>query len=115
MATFTKLVLSGSTNGQPIQITSTSGTGQTIHVATSTSGELDEVFIVAWNNAAAARTLTLQIGGTGTANIMKFTLNAGEGAVIVYPGLPLKGGVTVYAIADVANDVLVSGHVINKA
>lgn len=115
MATYTKIPLSGSTNGAPVQITSTGGTGQTIHTATSTGGELDELFILACNNHTAVVVLTLQIGGTGASQIIKISLNSNEGLVITIPGLPLKGGIVVTAIADTASVVNIMGHVIRSA
>ena len=113
MTTVSKVQLSGSTDGKPIQITSTSGTGQTIHTAHATA--LDELFILACNNHTSAVVLTLQIGGTTSDKIIKISLNSQEGLVIIIPGLSLSNSVVVTAIADTTAVVNIMGHVLRAA
>ena len=65
MATFTKTLLSGSTQGKAIKIAATTSgsAGTTIH-ATGTSASIqDEVWLYAYNSAATATVLTIQWGG----------------------------------------------------
>jgi hypothetical protein len=113
MATYSKIVLSGSTNGQPIEVNSTS-VGVAVHTATSGSDEMDELFLLACNNHGSAVELTIYIGGTASGQTVKISLNSKEGLVIVLPGLPLKSGVAVTAIASTANVVNLMGHVIRS-
>jgi hypothetical protein len=50
MATYEKLVLSGSTDGAGIKVAATSCPGTTIHTASSTATTIDEIWIYATNN-----------------------------------------------------------------
>jgi len=50
MATYEKLVLSGSTDGAGIKVAATSSPGTTIHTASSTATTIDEIWIYATNN-----------------------------------------------------------------
>ena len=61
MATFSKLKLSGSTNGRGIAVTATATLGTTIHTAHATA--LDEIWLYAANIDSTARILTVEFGG----------------------------------------------------
>ena len=43
--TITKTLLSGSTNGRQIKVAATATPGTTIHTATNTAGQMDEVWL----------------------------------------------------------------------
>lgn len=117
MATDAKIIiLSGSTNGRPISITSTSGTGQTIHTATSTANEVDVIELFASNENSVDETLTLQVGGTTdyTDTIkteLKALGNVGQDGAIPLGTITLDGGAVLRAIADNASKVKVWGNV----
>ena len=65
MATYSKHLLSGSTNGKNISVTGTStGASVTVHTATSGTSNLDEIWLYAANTSAAAVVLTVEFGGT---------------------------------------------------
>lgn len=109
--------LSGSTDGKAIKITVTSGTGNTIHTATSSTtpgagGVWDEIWLWAYNSDTVARTLTIQFGGLTAPdfNIVQ-TIPPGSGAVLVVPGLILQHSLVVTAFAAAANVVTVMGFV----
>lgn len=113
----TRETLSGSSDGRPIAITSTTvGTlGQTIHTASATANVVDTVELEASNEDTVARTLTLQIGGAvDFTNTFKYTLPA-RGAVgdgkIPLGKFTLKNGVAINAIADSASKIKVDGGV----
>ena len=61
---FEKRKLSGSTNGKMIKVVATATPGTTIHTATSTSGEMDEITLYAVNSDTSAIKLTVEFGGT---------------------------------------------------
>jgi len=117
MAVDAKIIVpSGSSNGKPIAITSTSGTGQTIHTATSTADEVDVIELFASNESSNDETLTLQIGGTTDyTNTMKVELkalgNIGQDGAIPLGTFTLSGGEVLRAIADTTNTVKVWGNV----
>ena len=113
----TRIPLSGSTNGAPIPITSTTvGTlGQTIHTASGTANVVDTVELFASNEDTVVRTLTLQIGGaTDFTNTEKFTLPAagaaGDGRAFL-GSFTIQSSVVIAAIASSASKIKVSGGV----
>jgi hypothetical protein len=116
MATFSKQLLSGSTNGKAIKVVATASTGTTIH-ATGTSATIeDEIWLYAYNSSTAGVVLTIQFGGTTAVdNDIKITIPATSGLTLVIPGLILTGtgsaANTIYAYAGTANVVTVSGYV----
>lgn len=115
MATFTKNILSGSTNGRSILIATTSGTGTTIHTGPTNTAHLHEIWLYAVNADTTARKLTVQWGGTTTPNDeIELTIPAESGLVLVTPGLLIKGAATalvVRAFASAASVVAIHGYV----
>jgi hypothetical protein len=113
MATFSKLHLSGSTNGQPILVAATSGTGTTIHTAVTGTSSLDEIWLYAHNTSSSSVKLTLQWGGTTAPNNdIEITIGAeGTGAVLIAPGWLLNNGLLVRAFAGTTNVINIIGYV----
>lgn len=115
MATFTKLVLSGSTDGRPIKVAATGTPGTTIHTASSTATHFDEVWLYAQNTDTTARKLTVEWGGTSSPDdLIEITIPAESGLTLVAPGLPIKGNASplvVRAFAATANVVTILGYV----
>ncbi len=110
MSTFTKVKLSGSTDGRGVKVVATSSAGTTIHTADSTA--LDEVWIYAYNSDTVARLLTIQFGGTSTPDDdIKGTLASQAGLVLIVPGVPLTNSDVVKAYADSANKIILFGFV----
>lgn len=111
MATYSKRVLSGSTDGRPIKIAATATPGTTIHTATATSGEIDELWLWAVNTYTVTHKLTVEWGGTTAPDdLIEVGIPAGSGLVLVVPGLPVRNGVIVRAFAAAANVVNVVGY-----
>jgi len=113
MAAFSKVQLSGATNGRQIKVVATSTPGTLVHTATSTSGVMDEVWLYAVNSDTSDRKLTIEYGGvTSPDDLLEVTIPAESGLVLVVPGSsPLNGGVVVRAFAASANVVMVQGYV----
>jgi hypothetical protein len=115
MATFSKLVLSGSTDGRAIKVAATGTPGTTIHTASSTATTIDEVWLYAQNTDTTARKLTVEWGGTSSPDdLIEITIPAESGLTLVVPGLVIKGNATplvVQAFAASANVVTVLGYV----
>ena len=107
-----KTKLSGGTNGRNIKVVPTATPGTLIHTATSTAGQLDEVWLWADNSSATDCKLTIEFGGvTAPDDGLEFTVPAEDGLYLVIPGLSLDGGVIVRAFAAVANVLLINGFV----
>lgn len=112
MATYTKTILSASTNGQPILIAATSTPGTTIHTAVSGTSSLDEIWLYAQNTDTTPRKLTIEYGGTTSPNnLFEITIDAESGLTLVVPGLLLNNGLLVRAFAATTNVITVSGYV----
>jgi hypothetical protein len=115
MATFTKEILSASTDGLPILISNTSTPGTIIHSASSNTSVQDEIWIYAMNTDNSSRKLTIEFGGTTSPdNLIELTVQPEAGLVLVVPGLILKGNATpkqVTAFSSAGNVVTISGYV----
>lgn len=120
MATFTKLTLTGSTDGRGILVTPTATAGETIHTGSSTATDFDEIWIYAYNSHSAVVDLTLEWGGvTAPDDLIKQTLplaSAGSfaGLIPIVEGLVIKGNATplvVKAFASVADKITLFGYV----
>lgn len=111
MATFTKLKLSGSTDGKAIKVAATATAGTTIHTAHATA--LDEIWLYAHNSSSTAVKLTLEFGGTAAPDDhIEINVGAeGVGLVLVSPGLLLTNSLVVRAFAGSANVITLTGYV----
>ena len=115
MATFSKQILSGSTDGKAIKVAATTSAGTTIHTGSTTATTLDEVWLYAVNSSASDVKLTIQWGGTTSPDDdIEYTVKAENGLYLIVPGLILKGNATalvVRAFAATANVICISGYV----
>ena len=116
MATYSKVLLAGSTQGKAIKVAATSSTGTIIHTTNADHTIEDEIWLYAYNSSAAAVVLTIQFGGTTAVdNDIKLSIPATSGLTLVVPGLILTGtgavGNTVYAYAATTNVITISGYV----
>jgi hypothetical protein len=111
MATFSKLPLSGSTNGKGINVAATATTGTTIHTAVSGTSSFDEVWMYAVNTSTSSVKLTVEYGGTATADNIEITIPGESGLVLVVPGLFLNNSLAVTAFAGTTNVISIHGYV----
>ncbi len=113
MATFSKIKLSGSTDGRGIKVVATASSGTTIHTATaSTTTGWDEVWLWAYNSDTVTRLLTIQQGGTTSPDDdIKVTIPPQAGLVLVVSGLILQNSSVVRAYAAAANVITIQGYV----
>jgi hypothetical protein len=116
MATFSKVKLSGSTNGRGILVAATASAGTTIHATGTSSSILDELWLYAYNSDTAAIVLTIEWGGTTAPNDnIKLSIPATSGLTLVVPGLILSGtgaaASTVAAFAGTTNKIVITGYV----
>jgi hypothetical protein len=115
MATFSKLVLSGSTDGKLIKVVPTATAGTTIHTGSATATTFDEVWLYAQTNHTADVLLTVEFGGVASPDdLIQVTVPFNEGLFLVVAGLPIQGNATplvIKAFAATANVISIGGYV----
>ena len=115
MATFSKQVLSGSTDGRMIKVVATATAGTTLHTGSATATTFDEIWLYAVNSSASAVKLTIEWGGVSSPDdLIELSVAAESGLVLVTAGLLIKGNATplvVKAFAATANVILIHGYV----
>lgn len=114
MATYSRQLLSGSTNGKPIPVAATATPGTLIHTAVAGTTGFDEVYLWVSNVTGSAATLTLEFGGTsdpGDHMIKAVSIPANSGPTPVSFGQVLQNGLVVRAFSGTASALNVSGFV----
>lgn len=112
MATFTKRILSGSTNGRVIKVAQTATAGTLIHTAVAGASDIDEIWLWAANTDTTDRKLTIEYGGVAAPDdLIELTIRAESGLILIVPGMVLQNGLVVRAFAAAANVVNVGGFI----
>jgi len=112
MATYSKELLSGSTQGKGILVAATATAGTTIHTAVAGTTDLDEIWLYAVNAHSADIKLTLEWGEATEPNgNIEQTVPAESGLMLLVPGLLLQNGLVVKAFAGTANEIVIHGYV----
>jgi len=111
MATFTKTLLSGSTNGASILVSASATPGTLIHTAQSGTSGLDEIWLYADNSSSATVKLTVEFGGTAEKDQIELNIPGESGLVLVVPGLVLNNSLITRAFAGTSNLVSISGYI----
>jgi hypothetical protein len=113
MATYSKQLLSGSTNGKGIKVVATATAGTTIHTAVSGTSSIDEVWLYAHNTSASAVKLTLEWGeATAPDGNIEINIGAeGAGMILIAAGIPLQNSLVIKAFAATANVINIFGYV----
>ena len=114
MATYSKIVLSGSTDGRGILVDDDATAGKTIHTGSSTATTYDEVWIYAANYDSSDRKLTIEWGSASAGDLIEVTIPTEAGLVLVVPGLIIKGNATplvVAAFAATTSSIQLFGYV----
>ena len=110
MATFSKVKLSGGTDGKNIKVAASSTPGTTIHTAHATA--LDEIWLYAVNSSASDVKLTIEWGeATAPDGNIEYTVKAENGLYLIVPGLLLSNSLVVKAFAATANVICINGYV----
>lgn len=108
----TTLPFSASTRGRPVQITATATAGTTIHVATTTAGQIDRIYIYLTNTSSSAVTVTFEFGTTGAANNVSVQVPA-NATILAIDGAVIGGAATdtVAAFASTGSVINAIGRV----
>lgn len=110
MGTWSKILLSGSTDGQGISATGlTPSTGTLLHTAVTGQGNsIDEVVLYAAAGVTVARKIVITVGPTtATGSQYTHTLPAGDVAGLqpIMPGLPVQNSMTVKAVVTTVTTI----------
>jgi hypothetical protein len=112
MATATKVLLSGATNGRAIKVAATSSPGTTIHTTNSNTTDFDEIWLYCYNSDTVGRELVIQWGGTSSPDDdIKVTIPPKQGLYRVVAGEVLQNGTIVKAYCATTNVLTISGYV----
>lgn len=112
MSTYTKRILSGSTNGKGILVAATATLGTTIHTAVTGTSDMDEIYLYAVNTSSTAVKLTIEWGeATAPNGNIEYTVPAEDGLYLVAPGLLLQNSLVVTAFAGTTNVLVIHGYV----
>ena len=114
MATYSRLLLSGSTSGKPIPVAATATPGTLLHTAVAGATSFDEVYLWASNVSGAAVLLTVPWGGVADPSdllVRQVSIPANSALVPIALGQVLNGGLIVRAFAGTAGDVNITGYV----
>lgn len=112
MSTYSKQLLSASSNGQPIPITATATLGTLVHQSLLT-GAVDEVWLWLVNRSSAAVTVTVEWGAAGNANhlVEAYSIPANSIPIEVSAGQLIQAGLQVTIFASTANAINAIGFV----
>jgi hypothetical protein len=115
MASYSKIILSGSTDGAGIMVTGTTPSGgNTIHTGvTGAAASLDEVWLYVHNTATSSREIGIQWGATAANARFKYTVTSRDvdGLHLIVPGLPIRNAKVIKAWATAADVLSIWGHV----
>lgn len=113
MATYSRVLLSGSTNGKAIPVVATTTPGTTFHTAVAGTASFDEVYLWANNATGTAATLTIEWGGTGVGNNVPLTLTipANSPPIPILTGQVIQNGLTCAAFSGTASAINLTGYV----
>ena len=114
MATFSRVLLSGSTDGKPIPVVATATPGTAIHAAIAGSAAYDELYLWASNVTASSATLTMEWGGVtdpGSHLTKGYSIPANSPPIPIATGQTLNNGALVKAFSGTASAINLTGYV----
>lgn len=112
MTVFTKMLLSGSTNGKNIKVAATATPGTLVHTAVSGEVNFDELWLYAYNSSASAVVVSIEFGGTASPDdLIEISIPSDSEHVLMIPGLLLQNGLVVRAFAGTIDVVVLNGYV----
>lgn len=114
MASYSRVLLSGSTNGRAIPVAATATPGTAIHTAIAGTTSFDELYIWASNVTAAAATLTIEWGGVtdpGDHMTKAFSIPANSPPIPIVTGQVLNNGLLIKAFSGTASAINLTGYV----
>ena len=119
MAVYSRVILSGSTNGRGIPVTGvTSSSANLLHTAVTGANDFHEVYIYAVNTQTSDSDVWVRFGVTTAQSVtagvtvteIRVRITQAGGPVLIVPGWPLNGGNIVEAYATAVNRVVIYGY-----
>ena len=107
--TFTKVVPSGSTDGQGVKIAATATAGTLFHTAHATS--IDEIWMWLNNTSASDVVVTVEFGGATAPDQNIVQTVPAKSSLLAIPGLCLTNSKTCKAFAATGNVVNMIGYI----
>lgn len=114
MATYSRVLLSGSTSGRQIPVAATATAGTLIHTAIAGATSFDEIYLWASNVTGSAATLTVEWGGVtdpGDHIVKAYSIPANSSRYPLVTGEVLNGGLAVRAFSGTASAINIGGYV----
>lgn len=114
MATYSRVLLSGSTDGKPIVVAATATPGTTLHTAVSGTTAFDEVYAWVSNVTGSAATITVEWGSTtdpGGHICKAYSVPANSPPIPLITGQTVNNGAVVKAFSGTASALNITGHV----
>lgn len=114
MATYSRILLSGSTNGREIPVVATATAGTLIHTAVSGTTSFDELYLWASNVTTAAATLTIEWGGVldpGDHLVKAVSIPANSPPIPIATGQVLNNALVCRAFSGTASAINIGGYV----
>lgn len=112
-ASFSRIGLSASVDGDPIPIVNIATPGTLVHTAIPSLFGWDVLYLSATNVTGLAVPITIEWGGTAVGNhvVHNYLIPANSPAILVVSGLMLQNGRTVTVFAGTTNAINISGLV----
>jgi len=114
MATYSRQLLSGSTNGRAIPVAATATPGTAIHTAVAGTASFDELYLWASNVTGSTATLTLEWGGVtdpGDHMVKQYSIPANSAPIPIATGQVLQNSLNVKAFSGTASAINITGYV----
>lgn len=114
MATYSRVLLSGSTDGKPVPVAATATPGTLMHTAVSGSASFDEVYCWVSNVTGSAATLTIEWGSTsdpGGLMTKAVSIPANSAPIPIITGQVLNNAMVVRMFSGTASALNITGFV----
>lgn len=113
--TISKRILSGSSNGYPINVSSTTTSGTLIHTGPTSTNTIDELWVYAQNSSTNNVDAFIEIGDASASQLIRFQIQAQGGPEVIIPGFLVQGttatGISITIGASTSNVISVYGYV----
>jgi len=114
MSTYSRQLLSGSTNGREIPVAATATPGTLLHTAIAGTASFDEIYLWASNVTGSAATLTLEWGGVtdpGDHMVKQYSIPANSAPIPIATGQVLQNGLVCRAFSGTASAINIGWYV----
>ncbi len=114
MATYSRVLLSGCTNGRVIPVAATATPGTLIHTAISGTSAFDEVYLWVSNVTGTAATLTIEWGGVtdpGDHAVKSLSIPANSASIKVLDGIVIQNSLVIRAFSGTGSALNLAGYV----